>query len=116
MAEPAPPPPVAAPSLESLGLSVERPRVTIDVDEALGLRVAGLGDSGAGNGYEMRVERFALFQNIFPPGSPDHIDLTEGRRLFDEYFRTDCHAMEPAPGAVAALRRLEPHAGLLILS
>lgn len=116
MAEPASLNPVTAPSLESLGLSTERPLVIIDVDEVLGLFMAGFGDFVARHGYEMRVERFALFQNIFPPGSAEHIDLTEGRRLFDEYFRTDCHAMEPAPGAVAALQHLKPHAELLILS
>jgi hypothetical protein len=116
MAEPASSPPVNAPSLESLGLSRARPLVIIDVDEVLGLFMAGFGDFVARHGYEMRVERFALFQNIFPPGSDQHIELSEGRRLFDEYFRTDCHAMAPAPGAVAALQRLKPRAELLILS
>jgi hypothetical protein len=116
VSEPSPSPPVTAPSLQSLGLSAERPLVIIDVDEVLGLFMAGFGDFVARHGYEMRVERFALFQNIFPPGSSEHIDLAEGRRLFDAYFRTDCHAMEPAPGAVAALQRLKPRAELLILS
>ena len=116
MAEPTVPPPVTAPSLESLGLSRERPLVIIDVDEVLGLFMAGFGDFVAGHGYEMRVERFALFQNIFPPGSADHIDLAEGRRLFDAYFRESCHEMTPAPGAVQALQRLAPRAELLILS
>ena len=116
MAEPTVPPPVAAPSLESLGLSRGRPLVIIDVDEVLGLFMAGFGDFVAGHGYEMRVERFALFQNIFPPGSADHIDLAEGRRLFDAYFRESCHEMAPAPGAVQALQRLAPRAELLILS
>ena len=116
MAEPTVPPPVTAPSLESLGLSRGRPLVIIDVDEVLGLFMAGFGDFVAGHGYEMRVERFALFQNIFPPGSTDHIDLAEGRRLFDAYFRESCHEMAPAPGAVQALQRLAPRAELLILS
>ncbi len=88
----------------------------IDVDEVLGMFMQGFGAFVATQGYEMRVERFALFQNIFPPGEAQSIDMTEGRRLFDEFFRTECHAMEPAPGAVAALERLKPHAELLILS
>jgi len=102
--------------LATLGLSARRPLVIIDVDEVLGLFMAGFGAFLARQGYEMRVERFALFQNIFAPGAAEHIDLAEGRRLFDAYFRTDCHAMEPAPGAVEALRRLAPRAELLILS
>lgn len=116
MAEPASPPPVTAPSLESLGLSTARPLVIIDVDEVLGLFMAGFGDFVARHGYEMRVERFALFQNIFPPGAAEHIDAAEGRRLFDAYFRESCHEMIPAPGAVDALKRLAPRAELLILS
>jgi hypothetical protein len=109
-------PPIDAPSLESLGLSRERPLVIIDVDEVLGLFMQGFGDFVATQGYEMRVERFALFQNIFAPGDAEHIDLAEGRRLFDAYFRTRCHEMEPAPGAAAALDRLKGRAELLILS
>jgi hypothetical protein len=116
MADPNASSPVTAPALESLGLSRERPLVIIDVDEVLGLFMKGFGAYVATQGYEMRVERFALFQNIFAPGGGEHIDLTEGRRLFDAYFRTQCHEMEPAPGAVAALNRLKGRAELLILS
>jgi hypothetical protein len=116
MADPAPTPPVVAPPLESLGLSKDRPLVIIDVDEVLGLFMAGFGEFVARHGYEMRFERFALFQNIFPPGSPEHIEIAEGRRLFDAYFRESCHEMAPAPGAVEALKRLERRAELLILS
>jgi hypothetical protein len=116
LAEPASSPPITAPALESLGLSRERPLVIIDVDEVLGLFMAGFGAFVARRGYEMRIDRFALFQNIYREGADQHIDLAEGRELFDDYFRTDCHAMEPAPGAVEALRRLAPRAGLLILS
>lgn len=116
MAEPMSLPRVVAPSLASLGLSTERPLVILDVDEVLGLFMAGFGDFVAGHGYEMRVERFALFQNIFRPGSGEHIDLAEGRRLFDAYFRERCHEMTPAPGSIEALRRLGMRAELLILS
>jgi hypothetical protein len=90
--------------------------VIVDVDEVLGLFMQGFGDFVAERGYEMRLERFALFQNIFRPGDNEHLELTEGRRLFDEFFRTDCGAMEPAPGAVHALNRLKPKAEILILS
>jgi len=104
------------PSLERLGLRRDRPLVIVDVDEVLGLFMQGFGDFVAERGYEMRLERFALFQNIFRPGDREHLELTEGRRLFDEFFRTDCGAMEPAPGAVDALNRLKPKAEILILS
>ncbi|MBL8773231.1 MAG: hypothetical protein JNK30_17750 [Phenylobacterium sp.] len=104
------------PNLTALGLAAERPLVLIDVDEVLGLFMQGFGDFVAQHGYEMRVERFALFQNIYPPGSDQHIDMETGRRLFDAFFATHCHEIEPAPGAIAALNRLHRHAEILILS
>jgi hypothetical protein len=108
--------PPAAPTLESLGLSRERPLVIVDVDEVLGLFMKGFGAFIAERGYELRFERFALFQNIYRPGAVEHLDLAQGRALFDEFFRTHCGEMEPAPGAVEALRKLQPRAELLILS
>ena len=113
---PAAPLPPSAPSLETLGLARNRPLVIVDVDEVLGLFMQGFGAFLAEHGYELRFDRFALFQNIYRPGAREHLDLTEGRRLFDEFFRTRCHELEPAPGAVEALKRLKPRAELLILS
>jgi hypothetical protein len=116
VAEPPPPPQIAAPSLETLGLSRERPLVIVDVDEVLGLFMKGFGAFVAEQGYELRLERFALFQNLYRPGASEHVDIAEGRALFDAFFRTHCGEMEPAPGAVAALSKLEARAELLILS
>ena len=108
--------PPTAPRLESLGLSLTRPLVLVDVDEVLGLFMQGFGDFVAEHGLEMRIERFALFQNIYRPGAAEHIDVAEGRRLFDEFFAGRCHDMEPAPGAIDALNRLSDAAEILILS
>jgi 5' nucleotidase, deoxy (Pyrimidine), cytosolic type C protein (NT5C) len=106
----------SAPTLESLGLSADRPLVIVDVDEVLGLFMDGFGTFIAQRGYELRFERFALFQNIYRPGETEHLDLAEGRELFNEFFRTGCGDLEPAPGAVEALRRLRRRAEILILS
>ena len=107
----------AVPRLESLGLSRERPLVLVDVDEVLGLFMQGFGDFlVAHHGLEMRIERFALFQNIYRPGATEHVNLAEGKRLFEAFFGGHCHEMEPAPGAVAALNRLAAHAEIVILS
>jgi len=110
------PSPSAAPSLDALGLSADRPLVLIDVDEVLGLFMQGFGDYVATQGLEIRVDKFALFQNVYRPGSTQHIDANEGKVLFDAFFAGHCDQMEPAPGAVAALSRLSNHAELLILS
>src|SRR5438552_1972118 len=93
-------PQTLAPPLESLGLSRDRPLVIVDVDEVLGLFMQGFGAFVAERGFELRFERFALFQNLFRPGATEHLELTEGRKLFEEFFRTGCGEIEPAPGAV----------------
>ena len=114
MAEPAAQTP--PPRLETLGLARDRPLVIVDVDEVLGLFMRGFGAWIAERGYELRFERFALFQNIYRPGAVEHVDLTEGRELFNAFFADGCGELEPAPGAVEALRRLKAKAEILILS
>ena len=109
-------PEITAPRLETLGLSTARPLVLVDVDEVLGLFMQGFGDFLAGEGLEMRIERFALFQNIFRPGETEHLAVEDGRKLFDAFFGGHCHEIEPAPGAIAALNKLAKSAEILILS
>jgi hypothetical protein len=106
----------AAPSLASLGLACDRPLVIVDVDEVLGLFLQGFGRFLEARGYEFRLDRFALFQNIYAPGARAHLDLAEGHRLFEDFFRIGCGDIEPAPGAIEALRALGRHAEILILS
>lgn len=109
-------PDIIVPRLEALGLSTARPLVLVDVDEVLGLFMQGFGDFLADRGLEMRIERFALFQNIFRPGAVEHLEIEEGRKLFDAFFGGHCHEIEPAPGAIEALNRLAGAAEILILS
>lgn len=119
MAEPAPVlsvPSLESPSLERLGLRRDRPLVIVDVDEVLGLFMAGFGAFVAKRGYELRLDRFALFQNLYRPGGSEPLDLSLGRELFEAFFGEGCGELEPAPGAVEALRKLGAHAEILILS
>jgi hypothetical protein len=111
-----PPETFSAPSLESLGLSRARPLVVVDVDEVLGLFMKGFGVFLAEHGYDFRIDRFALFQNIYPAGASEHLDIETGRALFNEFFASRCAEMEPAPGAIAALNGLSRSAEILILS
>lgn len=106
----------STPSLESLGISLARPLVVVDVDEVLGLFMKGFGAFLATRGYEFRIDRFALFQNIYAPGAAEHLGLESGRALFHEFFGAHCADMEPAPGAVEALNRLARRTEILILS
>jgi hypothetical protein len=104
------------PSLDKLGISRDRPLVIVDVDEVLGLFMKGFGGFLATRGYDFRIDRFALFQNIYAPGAAEHLDLETGRALFDEFFATECAEIEPAPGAIEALTKLHRRAEILILS
>jgi hypothetical protein len=106
-----------APALGALGLSPERPLVVVDVDEVLGLFMAGFGGYlAAQHGLELRVERFALFENIFRPGGAEPVERAQGQALFDAFFRTHCGEIEPTPGAIPALERLRRHAEIVVLS
>lgn len=107
---------VRAPALESLGFSGDRPLLIVDVDEVLGLFMDGFGRFLEGRGLEMRIERFALFQSIFRPGETTHLEIEEGRRHFDDFFRYGSSDMTPAPGGADALRALSARAGVLILT
>jgi hypothetical protein len=108
--------PSRAPDLAALGLDLARPLLIVDVDEVLGLFMQGFGRFLEARGYEMRIDRYALFQNIFRPGATEHVDLAEGRVLFDDFFRFGCGDIEPAPGGVQALADLSRRAGVVILT
>lgn len=99
--------PAIGPSLSSLGIDAARPLVIVDVDEVLALFMEGFGVFLEARGLEFRVDRFALFQNIYRPGEDAHLDLTEGRAHYDEFFRTACGDLPPTPGGAEALRALK---------
>ena len=94
----------------------DRPLLIVDVDEVLGLFMHGFGRFVAERGYEMRVERFALFQNIYKAGESQHIDVATGKALLDDFFRFGSEHMEPAPHALASLNRLADHASIVVLT
>jgi hypothetical protein len=90
--------------------------VVVDVDEVLAMFVRGFERFLGGHGLEMRIDRFALFQNIFRPGESEHLDLAAGRRLFDRFFEADVEHIDPAPGAAEALKALAGDASIVILT
>lgn len=94
-------------SLGTLGVDAARPLVIVDVDEVLALFMEGFGAFLETRGLEFRVDRFALFQNIYRPGEATHLEIEEGRRHYDEFFRTACGDLPPSPGGADALRALK---------
>ena len=93
-----------------------RPLLIVDVDEVLALFMHGFGRFLAGRGYEFRVDRFALFQNIYAPGAEAHLDIETGKTLFDDFFRFAAEDIDPAPGAADSLRHLALGANIVVLT
>ena len=92
------------------------PLLVVDVDEVLAMFMRGFERFVETHGFEMRITRFALFQNIFRVGELEHLDLTQGRALFDAFFETDVEHIDAAPGAAAALASLAETATVVILT
>jgi hypothetical protein len=90
--------------------------VVVDVDEVLAMFVRGFERFIGGHGYEMRIDRFALFQNIYRPGEAEHLDVAAGRKLFELFFERDVEDIDPAPGAREALDALAARASIVILT
>jgi hypothetical protein len=104
------------PQLLELRVDPVAPLVIVDVDEVLALFMRGFERFLQTHGLELRINRFALFQNIYRPGEDQSVDLAAGRKLFDAFFRMERHDIEVAPGAAAALQTLARKASVVILT
>jgi hypothetical protein len=93
-----------------------RPLVIVDVDEVLAKFMAGFERFVGRHGYEMRVEKFALFQNIYPLGQADHVAIERGVELFNSFFEHGADDLEPAEGAADALADLSSRAEVVVLT
>ncbi|WP_370689231.1 hypothetical protein [Phenylobacterium sp.] len=108
--------PLRAPRLSDMGVDTARPLLIVDVDEVLGLFMEGFGRFLEDRGLEFRVDKFALFQNIYRPGEAEHLEIDQGRKHYEDFFRYGCGDMTPTPGGVQALRSLSERAGIVILT
>ncbi len=90
--------------------------MVVDVDEVLAMFMRGFERFLGGHGLEVRIDRYALFQNIYRPGETEHLDLAEGRELFNLFFEADVEDIDPAPGAREALDVLADRASIVILT
>ncbi|MDO8324054.1 MAG: hypothetical protein Q7U11_01135 [Phenylobacterium sp.] len=105
-----------APRLSDLGVKTDRPLLIVDVDEVLGLFMQGFGTFLEGRGLEFRVDKFALFQNIYRPGESEHLAIDDGRKHYEDFFRYGCGDMTPTPGGAQALQGLSEQAAIVILT
>ncbi|MBO9709610.1 MAG: hypothetical protein J7521_15505 [Caulobacter sp.] len=102
--------------LQSCTVRPDAPLLIVDVDEVLAQFMAGFGAFIARHGFELRVDRYALFQNIYRPGESQHLDLIAGKMLFDDFFRDGADDLLPAIGAADALADLSTRADIVILT
>ena len=104
------------PEIETLRLDPAAPLVVVDVDEVLAMFMRGFERFLGGHGLEVRLNHFALFQNIFRPGEAEHLDVAAGRQLFEVFFERDVEDIDPAPDAKDALQALARRASIVILT
>ncbi|MDP1630375.1 MAG: hypothetical protein Q8L66_03015 [Caulobacter sp.] len=101
---------------EDLIIRPTAPLLIVDVDEVLAHFMAGFERYIARRGFEMRIDRFALFQNLYRPGETEHLDFETGKALFDSFFQDGADDLEPVIGAADALASLSTGAGVVILT
>lgn len=102
--------------IATLPLDPGAPVLVVDVDEVLAMFMRGFERFVGAHGFEMRINRFAIFQNIYRPGETEHLDVAAGRALFDRFFEADVEHIDPAPGAAEALKSLAGRANIVVLT
>jgi hypothetical protein len=93
-----------------------KPLLIVDADEVLIRFMDGFARFVAERGYELRFDKFAIFQNLYRPGETQHIDLNAGRALANDYYRAGSKYMEPVPHAIESLRKLSRNAEVVVLT
>ncbi|MDB5469644.1 MAG: hypothetical protein JWR84_1204 [Caulobacter sp.] len=106
----------ATEAAQAVPVDPARPLLIVDVDEVLARFMEGFGTFVGRHGYEMRIDRFALFQNIYKVGAEGCVDMPTGKALFDDFFRDGADDLQPVEGAAAALERLSADMTVLILT
>lgn len=99
-----------------LVIQPDLPLLIVDVDEVLAHFMGGFERYVGRHGYEMRIDRFALFQNLYRPGEAEHLDFETGKSLFDKFFMDGADDLDPVDGAADALANLSRKAGVVILT
>ncbi len=108
--------PSLPPEIAETPVHPRAPLLIVDVDEVLAMFMRGFERFVGGHGYEMRITRFALFQNIYSLENGECLDLVRGKDLFDRFFESDVEHIDAAPGAREALAALALSATIVILS
>jgi hypothetical protein len=106
----------AAVRASDVPIDPDRPLLIVDVDEVLAFFIRGFDAYLNARGYELRMTRFALFQNLYPVGGAATVPVPEGKAMFDDFFATSADRLDPVPGAAEGLRRLSDTAQIVVLT
>jgi hypothetical protein len=90
--------------------------LVVDVDEVLAMFMRGFERFVGRHGYEMRLTKYTIFQNIYRPGEGEHLDIAAGRALFEAFFEAEVEAIDAAPGAREAIAALAREASVVVLT
>jgi hypothetical protein len=88
----------------------------VDVDEVLAMFMRGFERFLVPHGYEMRITKFALFQNIYRLTDGEMLPLERGRELFNQFFEKDVEHIDPAPRASEMLAGIARRATVVVLT
>ncbi|WP_269716947.1 hypothetical protein [Caulobacter sp. NIBR2454] len=102
--------------LDAARVDPHAPLLIVDVDEVIAHFVGGFSAFLNRHGFELRTDRYALFQNIFRPGETDHLDMAIGYQLYNDFFSEGSDDLPPVEGAADALATLSMKAGVVILT
>ncbi len=105
-----------AQAAQAVPVHADRPLLIVDVDEVLAHFMVGFETFVGRLGYEMRIDKFALFQNVYRAGSDACVDMATGKQLFDDFFRDGADDLRPVEGAADALARLAERMTVVILT
>jgi hypothetical protein len=105
-----------AQAAQAVPVDADRPLLIVDVDEVLAQFMQGFERFVGRHGYEMRIDKFALFQNVYKRGSDECVDMAAGKQLFDDFFSDGAGDLHPVQGAAEALARLAQSLTVVILT
>lgn len=103
-------------TIDTLGLSTDRPLIVCDADEVLVRFVAGLERYLAIEDLWLDLSSFALTGNIKECSSGRALAQEEVSALLRRFYASETERLEPVPGAAEALAALAGHGRIVVLS
>lgn len=110
------PDPAVAEQIDALDLRSSRPLIITDADEVLFRFMAGLEAYLEREGYEIRLDSFAITGNVRERATGTPVTPERMRALLDAFFAAETANLEPVPGAAEALAALAREADIVVLS